>query len=232
METIFSNIKERVLQLSELKGIAKEKFFADLGVSYGNFKGEAKKKALSSDVVATIVTTYDDVNAEWLLTGKGPIFKIPGDMPLMVAEAERAYNLSVNKQLKQIPLVNASAVAGFGNDHFAISERDIKEYYTVPKFRNRKVDFMIEVEGASMYPKLSSGDVVACTIINERGWIQWHKIHVVATRDQGILIKRLEPCKDENCLTMVSDNEKYKAFDVPKDQITGIALVVGVIRLE
>lgn len=232
METIFSNIKERVLQLSELKHIPKEKFFSELGVTYGNFKGEAKKKALSSDIVAKIVTMYDDVNAEWLLTGRGPIFKIPGDSALIVAESSEAYNYILNKQLKQIPLVNSSAVAGFGNDQFAISERDIKEYYTVPKFRSRKVDFMIEVEGASMYPKLSSGDVVACTIIDERGWLQWHKIHVVATREQGILIKRLEPCKDESCLTMVSDNDKYKPFDVPKDQITGIALVVGVIRLE
>ena len=50
MATIFSNIKERVLYISESKGITREKFFEDLGITYGNFKGKAKEKALSSDV--------------------------------------------------------------------------------------------------------------------------------------------------------------------------------------
>lgn len=71
METIFTNIKERVLYISEYKGIGKEKFFKELDVTYGNFKGKAKGKALSSDVLATIVSKYADISPAWLLTGNG-----------------------------------------------------------------------------------------------------------------------------------------------------------------
>ena len=91
---------------------------------------------------------------------------------------------------------------------------------------------MIEVTGSSMYPKYNSGDVVACTIISESTFIQWNKFHVIATREQGLLIKRLHQSKDTEKLTLVSDNKDYPPFDIPKEEICGIAIVAGVIRLE
>lgn len=74
MATIFTNIKERILYLTDLKNVTKEKFFESIGVTYGNFKGKAKEKSLSSDVLAKIVTMYPDVNPFWLLNGTGEIF--------------------------------------------------------------------------------------------------------------------------------------------------------------
>lgn len=75
MATFFTNIKERVLYYTDYKGFAKEKFFEELGVTYGNFKGKAKEKALSSDILAKIVSKYPEINAEWLLLGKGEMLK-------------------------------------------------------------------------------------------------------------------------------------------------------------
>lgn len=71
MERKITNIKERILYYTDLKDFKKEKFFEDLGVSYGNFKGKAKNQALGSDVIERIVTKYSDINIEWLITGKG-----------------------------------------------------------------------------------------------------------------------------------------------------------------
>lgn len=133
---------------------------------------------------------------------------------------------------KGIPLASVSAIGGTGNTNFAINLQDVKEYYTIPKFSTKKIDFMIEVEGSSMYPKYSSGDVVACTIIHQDSFIQWNKTHVIATRDQGIIIKRVKKGTAEDRLCMISDNKDYDSFEVPKNEINSIALVVGVIRLE
>ena len=91
---------------------------------------------------------------------------------------------------------------------------------------------MIEVEGASMYPKYNSGDIVACRIINESKFIQWNKTHVIATNDQGILIKRIKPSAQSGTVTIISDNKNYYPFDVSLEDVSGLALVVGVIRLE
>jgi len=131
-----------------------------------------------------------------------------------------------------IPLVSISAVAGFGSSDFAIQKGDVKDYYIVPKFKDRRIDFMIEVSGSSMYPKYNSGDVVACTILRESKFIQWNKVHIIGTEEQGILIKRVKKGPGENQLLLISENKDYDPFVINIGEITGMALVVGVIRLE
>lgn len=135
-------------------------------------------------------------------------------------------------EVTPIPLVTETAAAGFGNEHFSIAEKDVKEYYVIPKFRSTRVDFMIEVSGLSMYPHFNPGDVIACTILTDRKFLQWNKCHVIATREQGILVKRLMPSEHQNCLRVVSDNKDYPPFDIPLDDITGLALVIGSVSLE
>lgn len=171
--------------------------------------------------IELIYTKCLNINPEWLLTGNGEMLK-GAEAPAVVPAG----------QVNAIPLVNATAIGGYGNNVFAFTERDVKDYYVIPKFKHKKVDFMIEVEGSSMYPKYNSGDVVACRIIKERNFIQWNKTHVIATREQGIIIKRIKPSQEPNSLLMISDNESYDPFQVPEEEIEGLAIVVGVVRLE
>ncbi len=70
-----TTIKDRVLQISDYKGIAKQKFFKELGLSYANFKGIQKKSALNSDAIDKILTSYSEINYEWLISGKGSMIK-------------------------------------------------------------------------------------------------------------------------------------------------------------
>jgi phage repressor protein C with HTH and peptisase S24 domain len=131
---------------------------------------------------------------------------------------------------KPIYLYDVSAAAGHGSFDVMISEEKVVGEYTVPIFKG--ADWMIYVKGSSMYPKYSSGDIIACRVLNESKFIQWGKVYVIATKEQGILVKRLRKSEKENCLLAISDNESYDSFDIPLDEITGIALVVGVIRME
>lgn len=70
-----SNIKERILLIAKNKGISYEPFFHDLGMTYGNFKGEAKNRPINSDFIISILLKYTDINPEWLLTGVGNMLK-------------------------------------------------------------------------------------------------------------------------------------------------------------
>lgn len=63
------------MQIAELKGIVKEKFFLEIGLKYDNFKGKAKNTALNSASIAKLFTNYPDINLEWLLTGEGSMLK-------------------------------------------------------------------------------------------------------------------------------------------------------------
>lgn len=213
-------ITSRILKIIELKGINKSRFYKETGLSNGFLD---KVKDIGSSKIENILNCYPEINPAWLITGKGS---------MILENPTQKEVISANGPDDGIPLLGVSAIAGFGNVNFAIEEKDVKDYYVIPKFKHKKIDFMIEVEGASMYPKYNSGDVVACTVVKESNFIQWHKVHVVATKEQGILIKRIETSDQSDCLKMISDNKKYSPFDVPNDEITGIALVVGVIRLE
>jgi hypothetical protein len=57
-------------------------------------------------------------------------------------------------------------------------------------------------------------------------------VYVIGTREQGMLVKRVKESKQKDCITAAADNPKYAPFDIPKDEIIGIALVVGVVRME
>lgn len=220
----FATTKERIVYFIDKQGFSVKDFLSKTEIKRG-FLDSDKLKATVSDVfIAKIIANYPELNLEWLLTGNGEMLK---EDVSAIKEEQAPYYINP----KGIPLVNVTAIGGFGNSKFAIEQKDVKSYYVIPKFQHKKIDFMIEVEGSSMYPKYNSGDVVACKIINEQSFIQWNKTHVIATKDQGIIIKRIK--KGENgSLLMVSDNKDYDPFPVPTEEIEGIALVVGVIRLE
>lgn len=219
---------DRFDKYMKYKGLNDNQVTVQLSLSVGTIgKSRKENRDLSSSVIEKILNFYTDLDRNWLLFGEGEMLKRESKEP-----DTPVINTPQKPTANSIPLVTQSAVAGFGNMDFMIKEADVKAYYVIPKFNHCKVDFMIEISGSSMYPKYNSGDVVACTILHERSFIQWNKCHIIATREQGILCKRLRPSQAEGCITAVSDNENYPPFDIPVADITGIALVVGVIRLE
>jgi len=126
-------------------------------------------------------------------------------------------------------LIPLNAMAGALTSNQTILEYDC-ERYVVPAFKG--ADFLIPVKGSSMYPKYSSGDIVACQRVPMSNlFFQWNKVYVIDT-DQGPLIKRIKPGHDKDHVLIVSDNEKYDPFELPCASIYAVALVIGVIRLE
>ena len=208
--------KERILQFIEYKCISQGIFFKETGIKRGFLDGDKLNAAVSDIFAAKIIATYPDLDLEWLISGNGNMLKKP-----LTEQSDHPDAIS---------LYDVSASAGFGNFEEMISQEKVVGKYLVPDFRN--VDWMIYVKGSSMYPKYSSGDIIACRVLHESRFIQWGKVYVLATKEQGILVKRIEESEKENCLKAVSDNPAYKPFNVPKDEIVGIALVVGVIRME
>lgn len=233
-------IKERIFAFLTKKGIKKTEFFESTGIQSANFKGKNMQSQLGGDMIVKILTTYPELSPEWLLIGTGEMLKRDAssagtpsaDAVISNDKGTKNIRVTQEKDVKSVPLVSQTVAAGFGNENFAIAEADVKDYYTIPRFRHTHVDFMIEVTGDSMTPHLNSGDIIACTIVRDSHFIQWNKCHVIATAEQGLLVKRLMPGTDENHLRAVSDNTRYPAFDIPKNEITGLALVIGSVCLE
>lgn len=132
---------------------------------------------------------------------------------------------------ESIPLIPFEYAAGFGEDNDGISLNDC-EKYKIPEFKNIGAEFLVRVGGSSMYPKYSSGDILACKKIYDILFFQWGKIYVIDS-SQGQLVKRVCRHDDENMVWLVSDNkEKYEPFAIPKSDIRSLSIVVGVLRME
>lgn len=233
-----SNILARIQELASNEGITIGALERVIGASKGVLSRAINNGTdIQSKWLQIIVENYPRYSADWLLSGKGEMLKATSTPKAPIKQPREhevipLVEIAEKGKIKPIPLVTETAAAGFGSEFFSIAEKDVKEYYVIPKFRFCRVDFMIEVSGLSMYPHFNPGDVIACTILHEQKFLQWNKCHVIATREQGILVKRLMPSKHEGCLTAISDNKDYPPFDIPVEEITGIALVVGSVSLE
>ena len=74
--------------------------------------------------------------------------------------------------------------------------------------------------------------MVACKMLSLSDiFFQWGKVYVINT-DQGALIKKVEQGTTPESITLVSENDKYKPFEIPRRGIYQIAIVIGLIRAE
>lgn len=187
----------------------------------------SNRMGATTDTIRSISSAFN-INSEWLITANGPMLK--GSQ----ARADNSHIDYINEGMAKnsvIPLIPIEAMAGFGTGDTQVMDYD-NDQYIVPEFTELKVDFMIRVKGSSMYPKYSSGDVVACKKLSLTDiFFQWNKVYVINTV-QGALIKRIKKGKDDKHVLIVSENQNYEAFELHLSKINAIALVMGVIRLE
>lgn len=212
------NVKERLKDFISSQNMTIVDFEQSIYSSNGYVNSISKSVGL--DKLQLIIEKYPNLNIEWLFTGNGSMLKQTNGVPIAVK--------SENMQ-EGIPLIPLDAMAGFCSGEMQVMEYEC-ERYVVPAFR--EADFLIPVKGSSMYPKYSSGDIVACKNLSLTDiFFQWNKVYVLDT-NQGALIKRVKKGSDNNHILLVSENEKYEPFELRIDQIHAIAIVIGVIRLE
>lgn len=234
------NFIERLQYYMKIRGINDNQMTVTAGLSVGLI-GKAKNsgKGMSSANIEKILFAYPDLNPNWLLTGRGDMLQdensaltnptkdtsstVPNDI------SNKPIAIPATHPNEGIPLIPIEAMAGA-----LTSEQTILEYecerYVIPMFKG--ADFLIPVKGSSMYPKYSSGDIVACQRVAMSDlFFQWNKVYVIDTT-QGPLIKRIKPGSDKEHISIISDNPDYDPFELHLNAIHAIALVIGVIRLE
>ena len=221
------DIKERIKQFADSKGIPIYKFESTAGLSNGYVNGI--RKGIGSEKLSDILRAFPELNRNWLLFGEGEMLRTGAPAEVSVSEDAPPPQLIPAPPGKGLPLIPLPAMAGFLKGAADIDPNEI-EWYFVPAFRD--CQFLIRVKGESMSPRYLSGDIVACREVQDTGtFFQWGKTYVLDT-DQGVVIKRVRPSEKENHILCVSDNPEYDPFDVPIAGIYHLAIVRGLIREE
>ena len=210
---------KRIAKFIDYQGISVSSFEQAISASDGMIRRAIRNNTdIQSKWIAKISDNYPELNIDWLISGKGNMLK--ESIPVAIKS---------NNLQEGIPLIPLDAMAGFCRGEMQVMEHEC-EKYVIPAFR--EAEFLIPVKGSSMYPKYSSGDIVACKKLSLTDlFFQWNKVYVLDT-DQGALIKRVKQGKDDNHIILVSENEKYPPFELSLDHLHAIAIVIGVIRLE
>lgn len=212
------SVKDRVKAFCKAEKTTVSAFEANIGVANGYVN--AISKSIGLDKIEVILEKFPKLSIEWLLTGKGAMYKDETILPV-------AHQTDNPKE--GIPLIPFSAMAGALTGEQSVLEYEC-ERYVVPAFSG--ADFLMPVKGNSMMPTYISGDIVACQRVPMSGlFFQWNKPYVLDTA-QGAIIKRIKPGSDKQHVLIVSDNKEYDPFELPYEDIYAVALVIGIIRLE
>lgn len=221
-------VSDRIGQYIDYKGVSYYAFENALGASRGSIsKAVKEKKSIGSNVLENILSVYEDLNPIWLLTGQGAMIRDQGRGLYMDEQNKELTAHHVDQE--GIPLIPVEAMAGFcaGNSTPVMDFECDK--YVIPNFRG--AEFLIQVKGDSMCPKYTSGDVIACKKLPLDTFFQWNKVYVIDS-EQGVLVKRVKRASDPEYVILVSENKEYDPFELPRKEITSLAIVIGVIRLE
>ena len=223
-------MNERLRFFIENEGLSVRQFENLIGSSDGKIaKFIASNSSLKSDTLSKIMEIFPHLSITWLLTGEGDMLL---SSPESTKDEPRTNQPTTCHAQAGIPLIPVDAVAGFnGIDSPSINIKDCQRYL-VPEFQQLNAEFMIRVSGSSMYPKYSSGDILACRKLTSYHFIQWGKIYVIDS-EQGAMVKRLFPCdENQDCIICKSDNPNYPPFELPKTEIRSLSIVLGSIRFE
>lgn len=212
---------ERIYQYLDSADIKIAEFERQCALSNGYLrKMKLRNGDLGEGVLMQVLENCPAISPEWLLTGRGEMLRQAESSPTATPATAPS---------EGIPLIPIEAMAGFGTGEVQVLEYEC-DRYVVPAFKD--AEFLIQVKGSSMIPKYNSGDIVACKKLPmDRLFFQWNKVYVLDT-DQGALIKRVKAGSDDDHLLIVSDNQNYEPFELHKNYINSVAIVIGVIRLE
>ncbi len=75
-----------------------------------------------------------------------------------------------------------------------------------------------EIKGDSMLP-LEAGSIVICSFIERLAEIKSNKTYVVVSKENGVVYKRLNNLSAEKSILLSSDNETYRPYKLPYNEI-------------
>lgn len=215
-------IHERMALLVERFGRGRNTVFASLvGSSEGNIRGYINKGVTpKQDVLERIVKSLG-INAEWLLTGEGP----------MLAE-EKALMVQESHDVVSIPIVEIGAAAGISGytnpSYLEVVDRIDMPCHMVGRGHDY---YCIRVKGESMAPTLLDSGYLIVRLLKPAEWqdMRDNLLYVVSTTEGGAYVKRVKNrLRERGFIVCTSDNPdkvSYPNFNLQQEELHSILYV-------
>lgn len=167
------------------------------------------RNGISNKMLDAIVSSYPEINRNWLLTGEGSMLQ-KDELGIKASEpCEMSSYITY-----RLPI---SALAGsLANFAHSVYKNQLEKIISPIK----DVDYSMPVYGDSMQPDYPNGCEIYIKKVNENSFIRWGETYVLDT-DNGVVIKNVFEGEDKNYVRCVSINEKYPEFQIKKTDIHG-----------
>lgn len=175
-----------------------------------------------------IYTKCENVDANWLLTGKGSMLK--QELKLIGNQKSADANMGI----QDIPLYDLEATAGLVELFRSEKVTSVLDSIRIPGIP--KCDGGLSITGDSMYPLLKSGDIVLYKEIPvEQQSIFFGEMYLLGVRvdewEEMITVKYVQKSeKGEEYVKLVSQNQYHHPKDVLLSNITAMAIIKASIR--
>jgi len=135
---------------------------------------------------------------------------------------------SLKKENKGIEFYSDIDVTG-GNDNLFDDGRTLPTgYIHIPNFED--CDKAFPLYGDSMYPKYQAGQIILCKEFTEwRDFVPYGEVFLIIT-DSLRMVKYVKKASTMENYLLVSENEHFEDFEVPKHRIQRMFLVKGAIH--
>lgn len=211
----------RLDKYMNFKGLNDNKITVEAGISNGLIGKARKRGSLSQDNISKILHTYNDLNANWLFTGKGDMLKSNTNQ---VSEPRAVYKatpiIEINPTAKANCLVaDVKASAGFGS---LMESRTKLEELPAISLLNAPfgLNVAFQVEGDSMHNTIRHLDYVAGNHITDIKDIKDGYVYIIIEKGNGATCKRVY--KEKGVFRIVSDNPMYPEYILGEKDIVAI----------
>lgn len=223
-------IINRVFMYLKDKGIPHTRFEKDLGLSNGYLKQQEKRNAdLGESVIRKIIDNCLDIDALWLLTGKGSMTNNNMFENVNIIHHPKLPDKIINSQT--IKLYELEAAANLNSLSLEAS-KEFAENIQIPNAP--KCDGATYVKGDSMYPLLKSGDIIAFKKVHNIDYISYGEMYLVSYTIDGddyLVVKFVCKSEKEGHIKLVSQNEYHASKDIPVSSIRYLGIIKLSIRL-
>lgn len=223
----------RLEMIARHEGISMGALERKIGASKGVLsRALANGTDIQSKWIQLIVENYPQYSAEWLLAGRGEMFRTE-DSQLAEFGISRNFRLMTDNLIgeQRIPLYNLEATAGLVG-LFSDADAVPMNYISLPNLP--ACDGAVYVRGDSMYPLLKSGDIVLYKQINDLNFgIFWGEMYLVSFNiddEEYITIKYIQKSEVEGCVKLVSHNPHHSPKDIPVSMIRALAIIKASVR--
>jgi len=152
-------------------------------------------------------------------------YKNEPEKPMMVSESGMLYNMgapkvvTVNERQEEniiyVPVkARAGYLTGYGDPEFIAT----LPTYRLPGLENATYR-MFETEGPSMAPTITSGDRVIGQWLDSLSDIRENRVHIIVTRNDGIVIKRVQNRIDQRGKIVLKSDTITHRSEYPTYQI-------------